>query len=222
MKKISLLSVICLIAIGSTSFKQQPSNTINQFKKMLEGNWEMTSRVSNGKPTNTEGNIFFNLVKSSDRFTGEQLATESGILDAFVSGGGDNKPYEIASLFTVTVSQGDNGVVLFKASGEIAGSYGPFTKGVAVIQTYTFVKKGNSFVLKSQSQTDSYGQKVEKNVESESQVYDQIMLSKDKIVFTSSTLKLIDTYARISTKGSTFGGIWNLRKAYYMFKAKLS
>lgn len=221
MKKIILLSGISLLIVSITGFKQNQTSPVNDFAKMLQGNWEMTSRISHGKPADTEGAIFFNLSKKENGFAGEQLATESGILDAFVSGGGDNKPYEIASLFTVTLSQGDKNSIMFNASGEIAGSYAPFTKGVPMVQTYSFEKKGETFILKSQNQTDTQGRALEKKVQEESQVYDKIILSKDKIVFSSSTLKLTDTYKRISAKASKVGGMWGLRKMYDIFKEKM-
>lgn len=222
MKKIIFLSIIPVLAFSLTSFKQYQTSSVNEFAKMLQGNWEMTSRISHGKPADTEGAIYFNLSKKDNGFTGEQLATESGILDAFVSGGGDNKPYEIASIFTVSLSQGDKNAILFTASGEIVGSYAPFTKGVPMVQTYSFEKKGESFILKTQKLTDAAGRALEKKVQEESQVYDKIVLTKDKIIFSSSTLKLTDTYRRISTKGGKVGGLWNLRKAYDLFKGKLT
>lgn len=221
MKKILLLSGICLLIMSLTSFKESQTSPVNEFAKMLQGNWEMTSRISHDKPADTEGAIYFNLTKKENGFAGEQLATESGILDAFVSGGGDNKPYEIASIFTITLSQGDKNSIIFNASGEISGSYAPFTKGVPMIQTYSFEKKGESFILKTQKQTDAQGRTLDKKVQEESQVYDKIILSKDKIVFSSSTLKLTDTYKRISTKAGKVGGMWSLRKMYDLFKEKM-
>lgn len=221
MRKIILLSGICILAISLTSFNKQHTSPVNEFAKMLQGNWEMISRISHGKPADTEGAIYFNLSKKDNGFAGEQLATESGILDAFVSGGGDNKPYEIATLFAVTLSLGDKNSIIFNANGEIAGSYAPFTKGLPMMQTYSFEKKDESFILKSQKQTDAQGRALEKKVQEESQVYDKIILSKDKIVFSSSTLKLTDTYKRISTKGGKVGGMWSLKKVYDIFKEKM-
>lgn len=221
MKKIILLLEIFILVIFLTSFNKQQTSPVNEFAKMLQGNWEMTSRISHGKSVDTEGAIYFNLSKKDNGFAGEQLATESGILDAFVSGGGDNKPYEIASLFAVTLSLGDKNSIIFNANGEIVGSYAPFTKGVPMMQTYSFEKKNESFILKSQKQADAEGRDLEKKIQEESQVYDKIILSKDKIVFSSSTLKLTDTYKRISTKGRKVGGMWSLKRMYNIFKEKM-
>jgi len=221
MKKIISFHIVVLLAIILASFREQKANILDEFAKMVNGNWEMTSRISHGKSADTEGAIYFNLTRKENDFAGEQLATESGILDAFVSGGGDNKPYEIASLFSVSLLQNDKNSIIFNAKGEIVGSYAPFTKGVPMVQNYSFEKNGETFVLKSQKQSDLQGKALERKVQQESQVYDKIILSKDKIVFSSSTLKLTDTYKRISTKGGKVGGMWSLKRLYDIFKEKM-
>lgn len=212
-----LLAVIALLTVIATHAQK---NVQDEFVKMLNGNWELTTRVADGKVADTEGSIFFNLTKSDNSFFGEQLATESGILDAFVSGGGNNKPYEIASLFKVTLSTKEN-TINFNASGEIMGDYGPFTKGIPSFQNYAFVYSKGAFTLRSQQQSMPGGKPQPAEVKQETQVYDKVVLTKDKLVMYSSILKTVDTYKRVSTKGGRVGGIFTLSKFYEMFKDKM-
>lgn len=218
MKKYSTITILTLVAVLFTNVLFAQLKDANTFANMIQGDWEMKSRISNGKEANTEGMIYINLSKNDNGFIGEQLATESGILDAFVSGGGDNLPYEIASLFNLTITQSDNNTIKFISKGEIMGSFGVFKKGVPSEQHYTFIKKGKSFILQSQIFPVSGS----KQQQQETEIYDKIILTNDKIIFSSSSMKLTDTYKRISVKGGKVGGLWNLKKFYELFKEKIT
>jgi hypothetical protein len=218
MKKILLL----LIVVLSVTQLIAQNKIGDEFVKTLNGNWELSSRISNGKPANTEGGIFFNLTKSEKGFSGDQLATESGTLDAFVSGGGDNEPYEIASLFNLTISSGNTTSIKFEANGEITGSYGPFKKGIPSVQVYTFSYSKGAFTLQSQKHSEPGGKSPDPAVAEQTQVYDKIVLTKDKLIMSSSSLGLTDTYTRVSKNGGKIGGIFSLKKFYELFKQKIT
>lgn len=211
--------VIGILLVGVTMVNGQ-KNIQDEFLKMINGSWELTSRVSNGKIANTEGLMIFNLVKRGSKYSGEQLATESGVLDAFVSGSGNNQPYEVASLFTITLDASEK-VVNFNAIGEITGDYGPFKKGVPSSQNYAFIFNKGAWYLESQRQTTPSGQPQSSDVNKETQVYDAVILTKDKLVMSSSILKTVDTYKRTNRKNSKIGGLFILSKFYEIFAEKI-
>ncbi len=214
MKKHLLLLICFFIGIFLTNRILAQSKDVSNFVKWVQGSWEMTSRISNGKEANTEGMLFINLTKKDNNYIGEQVATESGILDAFVSGGGDNLPYEIASFFNLFISLSDNNSIKFISKGEIMGSFGVFKNGVLSEQHYTFIRLGKSFVLQSKVFPVSGS----KEQQRETEVYDKIVLTEDKIIFSSTTLKLTDTYKKISSKANKIGGLYNMKKFYELFK----
>ncbi len=211
--------VISILLVGVTIVSGQ-KNIQDEFLKMLNGSWELTSRISNGKIANTEGLMFFNLVKRGSNYFGEQLTTESGVLDAFVSGSGNNQPYEVASLFAIALNTSGK-VVNFNAIGEIIGDYGPFTKGIPSSQNYAFIFNNGAWYLESQRQSTPSGQPQSSDVSKETQIYDDVILTKDKLVMSSSILKTVDTYKRTSRKNSRIGGLFTLSKFYEIFAEKV-